>query len=110
MTSIMGPCPGAPVAASGTRFIKFGTCALVAASGTQYIKFGTRALLAASGTRFIKFGTRVRKKRNVVISEKVLYPVGSSSRLVHPPGKKALDLLHGVVSLFEVRLEDLTPS
>ena len=35
--------------------------------------------------------------------------LGSSSRLVHPPGKKAPDLLHGAVSRFEIRFENLTP-
>ena len=42
--------------------------------------------------------------------QKGLVSLRSRSRLVHLPGNKAPDLLHGVVSLFEVRLENLTPS
>ena len=42
--------------------------------------------------------------------QKGLRSLGSSSRLVHLPGRKAPDLLHGVVSLFEVRFESLTAS
>jgi len=42
--------------------------------------------------------------------QKGLISLGSSSRLVHLPAKKAPDLLHGVVSLFEVRFENLAPS
>ena len=68
------------------------------------------ALAAASGTRFIKFGTLRQEEQERRHFQKGLISLGSSSRLVHLPGKKAPDLLHGVVSLFEVRLENLTPS
>ena len=89
---------------------------LVAASGTRFPKIrtrrnGRRALVAASGTRFPKIRVRASGKTNERSHfEKGVMFLGSSSRLVHLPGKKAPDLLHGVFSLSEVRLENLTPS
>ena len=55
-------------------------------------------------------GTRVRNKKARSHFQKGVMFLGASSRVVHLPGKEAPDLLHGVVSLFEVCLENLTPS
>ena len=63
-----------------------------------------------SGARFIKVGTWRQKEKERSHFQKGLISLGSSSGLVPLPGKKAPDLVHGVVSLFEVRLENLTPS
>ena len=55
-------------------------------------------------------GSVVGNKNERSHFHKGVISLGSSSRLVHLLGKKTPDLLQKVVSLFEVRLENLTPA
>ena len=92
-----------------------GRVLVAAASGTRFPKIrarrnGRRALVAASGTRFPKIRVRALENNERSHFQKRVMFLGSSSRLVHRPGKTAPELLHGVFSLSEVRLENLTPS